>query len=395
MTIHQIPNTASLEAFWMPFTANRQFKAEPRLIASAEGMHYTSVDGRKLIDGFGRIVVRQRRPRPARDRRCGCSGSSRRWTIAPSFQIGPSAGVRFRREAGGDRARRAGPHLLHQFRLGIGRHRAQDRAGLSSRRRPGDAHPPDRPRARLSWRRFRRHVGRRHGQQPQGLRDASAGRRPSGHTHDLARNAFSKGQPEHGAELADDLERLVALHGAETIAAVIVEPVAGSTGVCSPPQGYLQRLRALCDKHGILLIFDEVITGFGRLGTPFAANYFGVTPDMITTAKGITNGAIPMGAVFASRKIHDALMTGPAQPDRAVPRLYLFGASGGLRRRPRHAGHLPGRGPADARRRAGRLLAGCPAFAEGLPNVIDIRNLGLVAARRTLVPHGCGGRARL
>ena len=131
------------------------------------------------------------------------------------------------------------------------------------------------------------------------------------HTHDLTRNAFAKDLPAHGAELADDLERLVALHGAETIAAVIVEPVPGSTGVLPPPQGYLQRLRQLCDKHGILLIFDEVITGFGRLGTPFAANYFGVTPDLMTTAKGITNGTIPMGAVFASRKVYDGLMTGP------------------------------------------------------------------------------------
>jgi beta-alanine--pyruvate transaminase len=131
------------------------------------------------------------------------------------------------------------------------------------------------------------------------------------HTHDLTRNAFAKDLPAHGAELADDLERLVALHGAETIAAVIVEPVPGSTGVLPPPQGYLQRLRQICDKHGILLIFDEVITGFGRLGTPFAANYFGVTPDLMTTAKGITNGTIPMGAVFASRKAYDGLMTGP------------------------------------------------------------------------------------
>ena len=131
------------------------------------------------------------------------------------------------------------------------------------------------------------------------------------HTHDLARNAFVKGQPEHGAELADDLERLVALHGAETIAAVIVEPVAGSTGVLIPPKGYLERLRAICDSHGILLIFDEVITGFGRLGAPFATDYFGVVPDLVTTAKGLTNGAIPMGAVFASRKVHDALMHGP------------------------------------------------------------------------------------
>ncbi|RZK81554.1 MAG: aminotransferase class III-fold pyridoxal phosphate-dependent enzyme, partial [Methylobacterium sp.] len=131
------------------------------------------------------------------------------------------------------------------------------------------------------------------------------------HTHDPARNAFTKGQPEHGAELADDLERLVALHGAETIAACIVEPVAGSTGVLVPPKGYLERLRAICDAHGILLIFDEVISGFGRLGAPFAADFFGVTPDLVCTAKGLTNGTIPMGAVFAGRHVHDALMDGP------------------------------------------------------------------------------------
>jgi beta-alanine--pyruvate transaminase len=133
------------------------------------------------------------------------------------------------------------------------------------------------------------------------------------HTHDSARNSFSRGLPAHGAELADDLERLVALHGSETIAAVIVEPIAGSTGVLLPPKGYLQRLREICDRHGILLIFDEVITGFGRLGEPFAATYFGVMPDIITTAKALTNGVIPMGAVLASRKVHDALMLGPEE----------------------------------------------------------------------------------
>ena len=131
------------------------------------------------------------------------------------------------------------------------------------------------------------------------------------HTHDLARNAFSVGQPEHGADLADDLERLVALHDASTIAAVIVEPMAGSTGVLIPPKGYLKRLREICDKHGILLIFDEVITGFGRTGTPFAATTFGVTPDLMTLAKGLTNGAVPMGAVLAKQAIHDVFMTGP------------------------------------------------------------------------------------
>lgn len=132
------------------------------------------------------------------------------------------------------------------------------------------------------------------------------------HTHDIAKNAFTKGSlPEHGAELADDLERMVGLHGAETIAAVIIEPVAGSTGVLLPPKGYLERLRAIADKHKILLIFDEVISGFGRLGAPFAADHFGVTPDIITTAKGLTNGVIPMGAVFTSTAVYDALMQGP------------------------------------------------------------------------------------
>jgi beta-alanine--pyruvate transaminase len=133
------------------------------------------------------------------------------------------------------------------------------------------------------------------------------------HTHDPARNAYSRGLPAHGAELADDLERLVALHDASTIAAVIVEPIAGSTGVLLPPRGYLQRLREICTKHGILLIFDEVITGFGRTGSAFAAQEFGVVPDMMTCAKGLTNGAIPMGAVLVRREIYEAFMTGPEQ----------------------------------------------------------------------------------
>ena len=131
------------------------------------------------------------------------------------------------------------------------------------------------------------------------------------HTHDLERNAFSRGQPKHGAELADDLERLCQLHDPSTIAAVIVEPVACSAGVYVPPQGYLERLRSICDKHGILLIFDEVITGWGRLGKPFAADYFGVMPDLITTAKGITNGTVPMGAVFMKEDLYQSFMTGP------------------------------------------------------------------------------------
>jgi len=200
------------------------------------------------------------------------------------------------------------------------------------------------------------------------------------HTHDLARNAFAKDQPEHGAELADDLERLVALHGAETIAAVIVEPVPGSTAVLPPPKNYLQRLRALCDKHGILLIFDEVITGFGRLGTPFAANYFGVTPDLMTTAKGITNGTVPCGAVFASRKIHDTLMTGP-QSQIELFHGYTYSAH--------PVACAAGIATLDIYKDEGLLTRGATLTdywrdglhsLKGLPNVIDIRNVGLMGA---------------
>ena len=164
------------------------------------------------------------------------------------------------------------------------------------------------------------------------------------HTLDIGHNAFSRGLPHWGMHLANELERLIALHDASTIAAVIVEPIAGSAGVLLPPVGYLKRLREICDKHDILLIFDEVITGFGRIGKPFAAQAFEVTPDLMTTAKGLTNGAIPMGAVFAQRKIYDAFMQGPGERDRAVPRLYLFRASGRLRRGAGDARYLPAGG---------------------------------------------------
>jgi beta-alanine--pyruvate transaminase len=201
------------------------------------------------------------------------------------------------------------------------------------------------------------------------------------HTHDPARNAFSVGQPEHGAEFADDLERLVALHDASTIAAVIVEPMAGSTGVLIPPKGYLERLRAICDKHGILLVFDEVITGFGRTGQPFGAQTFGVTPDIMTAAKGITNGAVPMGAVFCKREIHDAFMQGP---DNAIefPHGYTYSSH--------PLACAAGLATLETYREEGLLTRGSGAigqtFAKSvhalreMPNVIDVRSIGLVAA---------------
>ena len=200
------------------------------------------------------------------------------------------------------------------------------------------------------------------------------------HTHDLEKNAFSRGQPKHGAELADDLERLCALHDASTIAAVIVEPVACSGGVLVPPVGYLERLRAICDKHGILLIFDEVITAWGRLGKPFGAQHFGVMPDLITTAKGITNGTVPMGAVFMREHIFQAFMTGPENAIE-MPHGYTYSSH--------PLACAAGLATMQVYEEEGLLTRAAelwPYWEEqvhalkGLPNVIDIRNVGLIAA---------------
>jgi beta-alanine--pyruvate transaminase len=200
------------------------------------------------------------------------------------------------------------------------------------------------------------------------------------HTHLPEKNAFTRGEPEYGAELANELERIVTLHDASTIAAVIVEPVAGSTGVLIPPKGYLQKLREICTKHGILLIFDEVITGFGRMGTPFAADYFGVTPDIITTAKGVSNGVIPMGAVFVTKEIHDAFMTGP---EHMIEFFHGYTYSGNP------IACAAALGTLDTYKEEGLLTRGAelaPYWEEALhslkgePNVIDIRNIGLIGA---------------
>ena len=199
------------------------------------------------------------------------------------------------------------------------------------------------------------------------------------HTHDPLRNAFSRGQPQHGAEFADDLERLVALHDASTIAAVIVEPVAGSTGVLVPPKGYLERLRELCTKHGILLIFDEVITGFGRLGKPFATDYFGVTPDLITAAKGITNGTVPMGAVFVRDEIFQAFMQGP---ESSIEFFHGYTYSGHPVACAAGIATLETYADEGLLTRAASLAQNfedCVHALKGLPHVIDLRNVGLMA----------------
>ena len=302
---------AELESFWMPFTANRQFKANPRLLARASGMYYWTTDGRRILDGTaGLWCVNAGHGRPEIAQ--AVAGQLESLDYAPGFQMGHPAGF----ELANQLARIAPPGLDRVFFTNSGSE-AVDTAlkiALAYHRVRGEA-----TRTRL--------IGRERAYHGVGFGGISVGGISPNrkmwsasllpgvdhlpHTHDLAKNAFSRGAPEHGAHLADELERLVALHDPSTIAAVIVEPIAGSTGVLIPPRGYLKRLREICDRYGILLIFDEVITGFGRTGSPFAAQEFGVTPDMLTLAKGLTNGSIPMGAVIARKSVYDAFMQGP------------------------------------------------------------------------------------
>jgi beta-alanine--pyruvate transaminase len=303
-----IPN--DLAAFWMPFTANRQFKKAPRLLAGAQDMHYYTDDGRPILDGTaGLWCVNAGHGRPkiveAVQRQVA------ELDYAPAFQMSHPKAFEF-----ASRLVQISPEGLdHVFFTNSGSESVETalKIALAYQRVKGQG-----SRTRL--------IGRERGYHGVNFGGISVGgivsnRKMFGtllsgvdhlrHTHDPVHNAFTEGEPEHGVDLAEDLERIVALHDASTIAAVIVEPVAGSTGVLIPPKGYLKRLREICDKHGILLIFDEVITGFGRMGTPFAADYFEITPDIMITAKGITNGVVPMGGVFVRSEIHDAFMTGP------------------------------------------------------------------------------------
>ena len=383
-------NTPSLEAFWMPFTANRQFKAAPRLLAAAEGMYYTSDDGRRVLDGTAGLW-------------CVNAGHGRRQIteaverqlstldFAPTFQMGHPIAFDF-----AERLAAIAPGGLDRIFFTNSGSESVDTAlkiAIAYQRAIGQG-----TRTRV--------IGRERGYHGVGFGGITVGglvnnRRvfpllPGAdhlrHTHDPARNAFTKGGlPAHGAELADDLERLVALHGAETIAAVIVEPMAGSTGVLLPPQGYLQRLREIATRHGILLIFDEVITGFGRLGAPFATDYFGVTPDLVTTAKGITNGTIPMGAVFASRKVHDGLMTGP---EAAIELFHGYTYSGHPVACAAGLATLDIYAEEGLLTRAAELAPHWEAAMHSLrdlPNVVDIRTIGLVAGIELSSREGASG----
>ncbi|HMB57237.1 MAG TPA: aspartate aminotransferase family protein [Arenimonas sp.] len=299
-----------MDAFWMPFTANRQFKQQPRMLASAKGMHYTDVAGREILDGTAGLWccnAGHARPRIIE----AVSRQIATLDFAPTFQMGhPLPFVLAERLAA-----IAPESLKHVFFTNSGSESVDTalKIALAYQRARGEGQ-----RTRL--------IGREKGYHGVGFGGISVGgmvnnRKFFGpmlpgvdhlrHTLDIARNAFTRGLPKHGVELAEDLERLVQLHDASTIAAVIVEPISGSAGVVLPPEGYLKRLREICDKHGIVLIFDEVITGYGRVGDAFAAQRFDVTPDIITTAKGLTNGSVPMGAVFVSDAIHAAFMQGP------------------------------------------------------------------------------------
>jgi beta-alanine--pyruvate transaminase len=381
MNAPQRHNSFQLDSYWMPFTANRQFKASPRLLTRAEGMYYTSDDNRQVLDGTaGLWCVNAGHGRREIAEAVGRQLST--MDYAPSFQMGHPIAFEFAERLAEIAPGGPSAGLDRVFFTGSGSESVDTALKIATayQRAIGQG-----TRTRF--------IGRERGYHGVGFGGISVGgilnnRRVFPqlpgidhlrHTHNPARNAFVTGQPEHGAELADDLERLVALHGAETIAAVIVEPVAGSTGVLIPPKGYLERLRAICDHHGILLIFDEVITGFGRLGAPFGVDYFGVVPDLVTAAKGLTNGAIPMGAVFASRKVHDALMHGP---ENQIELFHGYTYSG------HPAACAAGLATLSIYREEGLLTRASEIETywhdavhglKGLPNVIDIRTIGLIA----------------
>lgn len=377
MNVQIKPN--DLEAFWMPFTANKQFKANPRLFVGAKDMHYITNDGRRVLDGTSGlwcVNAGHCRPKIAD----AIKAQVETLDFAGTFQMGHTRAF----EAATRLVDLAPEGFNHVFFTNSGSESVESalKMAIAYHRAKGNA-----SKVRL--------IGRErgyHGVNFGGMAVGGIGpnRKMFGalvagvdhmrNTHDIARNAFSRGEPEHGAELADDLERLVALHDASTIAAVIVEPVACSTGVLIPPKGYLKRLEAIARKHDILLIADEVITAFGRLGTPFGSDYFGISPDIITTAKGVTNGTVPMGAVFVKSYIHDAFMNGP---EWMIDFFHGYTYSGHPVACAAAIGTLDTYADEGLLTRATELA---PYWEErvhalkGLPHIIDIRNIGLIGA---------------
>ena len=381
---------ASLEAFWMPFTANKQFKAAPRLLASASGMYYKSVDGREVLDataGLWCCNAGHSRPRIVE----AVKAQIETLDFAPNFSMSsPLPFVLAERLA-----ELAPGNLNHVFYTNSGSESVDTalKMAIAYHRARGEGQ-----RTRL--------IGREKGYHGVGFGGISVGGLPNNrkwfgaglpgvdhlrHTLDIGRNAFSKGLPEHGLELAEDLERMVALHDASTIAAVIIEPISGSAGVVLPPDGYLKRIRELCSKHGILLIFDEVITGFGRVGNAFAAQRFDVQPDIITAAKGLTNGCVPMGVVLVSDDVHNAFAQGP---DNAIDLFHGYTYSGHPLACAAAIATLDTYAEENLFDKAIELgdywQEGIHSL-KGLPNVIDIRNYGLIGAIELAARPGAPG----
>ena len=378
--LRQYNASLNLAPLWIPFTANRQFKSAPRLLVSAKDMHYQSHDGRRILDGVaGLWAVNAGHCRPKIVEAIQKQAAT--LDYATGFQMHHPAAF----QAAEKLAALAPEGMDHVFFTNSGSE-AVDTAlkiALAYHRVRGEG-----TRRML--------IGRERGYHGVGFGGISVGgmvgnRKTFGnmlgsvdhlrHTHDPARNLWTRGQPEHGAELADDLERLVQLHDASNIAAVIVEPVAGSTGVLIPPKGYLQKLWAICDKHGILLIFDEVITGFGRTGKAFASHTFGVTPDLITCAKGLTNAAVPMGGVIVKKGIYDTFMD-KGGPESSIEFFHGYTYSGHPLAAAAACATLDLFQEEALFERAASLAPYWEDAAhslKGLPHVIDIRTIGLVA----------------
>ena len=384
---------ADLEAYWMPFTPNRQFKAKPRLLAKASGMHYWTPDGRQILDAVAGLW-------------CVNAGHGRReiteavakqletMDFAPAFQMGHPAAFEL-----ANAVKKIAPEGLdHVFFVNSGSE-AVDTAmkiALALHRLKGESQ-----RTKIISRDRAYHGVNMGGTSIGGIGPNrkwwSSSLVPGvdyiPHTHDLKRNAFSRGEPENGVELADELEKLVLFHDPSTIAAVFIEPIAGSTGVLIPPKGYLKRIREICDKHKLLLVFDEVITGFGRTGSAFASQEFGVTPDIITGAKGLTNGCVPMGCVIVSKAIHEQFMQAPEGIE--LFHGYTYSAH--------PVACAAGLATLDIYEREG-LLTRAKSVArywedaahslKGAPHLIDVRNYGLIAALEfESIPGKPGARA--
>ncbi|NRA86579.1 MAG: aspartate aminotransferase family protein [Rhizobiales bacterium] len=369
----------NLENFWMPFTSNRDFKQDPRMIVSAEGMYYTSNEGKKIMDataGLWCVNAGHKHPKIVE----AVTKAVQTLDYAPNFHFGHPEVFEL-----SNRLAMQFPKNINHFFFTNSGSEAVDSAlkiALAYQRTRGKA-----TKTRL--------IGRERGYHGVGFGGISVGGMTKNrmyfgslltgvdhirHTHDPVKNPYSRGEVEHGCELADDLERMVALHDASTIAAVIVEPFAGSTGVLPPPKGYLKRLRALCDKHDILLIFDEVITAFGRLGTMTAAEYFEVEPDMITIAKGLTSGVVPMGGVAVKDDIYQSMMDNADGP---IELFHGYTYTGHPLATAAALGALDAYEDDEMFKNAADLteyIADAAHALKGEKHVTDIRSIGLVAA---------------